>query len=149
MSMKLSCPPCKADQGGATLIEVLVTLVVVSLGILGFSALLITGLTSNKLAMDRSHASILAYSIIDSMRSNKANAVLETYDRALGDPPPSGTQTANTDVSRWLAEVQARFPSGDGSIDLTQNTNEVTVTIAWDENKSGSATSKFSVRSRL
>ena len=138
----------KTRQGGATLIEILVTLVVVSFGILGFSALLITGLSSNKVAMDRSHASILAYNILDSMRSNRALAVKEAYDRTLGSPPPSGTSLGDTDVKRWLDEIKARLPSGDGSNDVGAS-NQVTIVISWDENKGVGAASTFSLRSRL
>lgn len=139
----------RTRQNGATLIEILVTLVVVSFGILGFSALLITGLSSNKVAMDRSHASILAYNILDSMRSNRALAVnKEVYDRTLGSPPPSGTSLADTDVKRWLDEIKARLPSGDGSIDVGAS-NQVTIVISWDENKGVGTASTFSLRSRL
>lgn len=138
----------RTRQGGATLIEILVTLVVVSFGILGFSALLITGLSSNKVAMDRSHASILAYNIIDSMRSNRLSAVAEKYDRTLGSPPPSGTSLEDIDVKRWLDEIKARLPSGDGSIDVGAS-NQVTIVISWDENKGVGTASTFSLRSRL
>ncbi|MDP5240135.1 type IV pilus modification protein PilV [Uliginosibacterium sp. 31-16] len=139
----------KTKQRGATLVEVLVAMVVMSLGILGFSALQITGLSSNKVAMDRSHASILAYSIADAMRANRTAAIAENYDRALGDAVPTGTSTAETDISNWLTEIAARLPSGDGSIDVSAVTGEVTITIAWDESKSGAPSNSFSVRSRL
>ena len=142
------CASRRTQQDGATLIEILVTLVVVSFGILGFSALLITGLSSNKVAMDRSHASILAYNILDSMRSNRALAVKEAYDRTLGSPPPAGASFAEADVKRWLDELKVRLPSGDGSIDVDA-ANQVTIVISWDENKGIGTPSTFSLRSRL
>ncbi len=138
----------KPKQAGASLIEILVAIVVLSLGILGFSALQITGLATNKIAMDRSYASILAYNILDSMRSNKAAALAENYDRALGAEKPTGTAIAEKDVAAWLTAIDDALPSGDGAIDVTAANGQVTITIQWNESKN-ETNSSFSISSRL
>ena len=56
---------------GFTLVEVLVALVVLSIGLLGVAALQLTSLRSNHSSAMRSQATFLAYDIIDRMRANR------------------------------------------------------------------------------
>jgi type IV pilus assembly protein PilV len=144
----------KASSGGYSLIEVLVACVVLSLSILGFAGLQITGLTSNKVAMSRSQASIQAYSIIDSMRANRSAAT--AYVRTTGSATPSGTTRAAVDVSTWLGNLKKQLPSGDGSIaaaltdpsNPTTSTYTVTVVVQWTESRS-STPSQLSVNTQI
>jgi type IV pilus assembly protein PilV len=55
---------------GFTLIEVLVTIVVVSIGLLGLAGLQINGLRANVSSEARSKATLLANDIIERMRAN-------------------------------------------------------------------------------
>jgi type IV pilus assembly protein PilV len=55
---------------GFTLIEVLVTLLIVAIGLLGLAGLQVTGLRSNLSSEARSQASLLANDIIERMRAN-------------------------------------------------------------------------------
>ena len=135
---------------GFSLIEILVALVVMSLGLLGFAALQIAGLSSNKIALDRSQASILAYEIIDSMRANRDAAVAKSeYNHALGSGAPSGPNTSEQDIAYWLNQLAERLPNADGSIAVTPATGEVSVNIQWDNSKGGGNLSNFSLNSRL
>lgn len=134
---------------GYSLVEVLVAIVVLSLSLLGFAALQITGLTSNKIAGSRSQASVLAYVITDAMRANRGsnNEFLSQYVHTLGTAKPSGGMPAQ-DVSDWLTAVGNQLPSGDGGISVDTTTNIVTVTVQWSENKSGTP-SQFQITTRL
>ena len=60
----------KHHNAGVGLVEVLVTLIVLSIGLLGLAALQLTGLRSNSGAESRSTASMLASDIADRMRAN-------------------------------------------------------------------------------
>jgi type IV pilus assembly protein PilV len=53
-----------------TLVEVLVTLVLISVGLLGVAALQLTTLKNNQESYVRSQAAMLAADILDRMRSN-------------------------------------------------------------------------------
>jgi type IV pilus assembly protein PilV len=59
-----------SNNSGFTLIEVLVTIVVVSIGLLGLAGLQISGLRANVSSEARSKATLLANDIIERMRAN-------------------------------------------------------------------------------
>ena len=122
-------------QRGLTLIEVLVTLVLISVGLLGVAALQLTSLRSNQDAYVRSQASALAADILDRMRANqlKASEYVTGYDG-------TGTGTAQTDLIAWQAAIDAALPGAvgikGGSIAVTGNvvTGQVaTISIRWNE----------------
>lgn len=60
----------KASQSGFTLLEVLITLIILSVGLLGLAGLQVISLRDNHSAYLRSQAIIQSYDIIDRMRAN-------------------------------------------------------------------------------
>jgi type IV pilus assembly protein PilV len=100
---------------GFSLIEVLVALVILSVGTLGIAAMMAVSLKNKNNAYSRAQASDLAYTILDRMRANRATAMQHGYDITLGaaaaEPPPDGcigiaadcspTQIADLDLSQW------------------------------------------------
>jgi type IV pilus assembly protein PilV len=124
--------------GGLTLIEVLVTLVVISVGLLGVAALQIRTLRHNYDALMRSHASALADDIADRMRANSA-AVRPTggqskYETEYGPHSiSSDASRATSDVIEWKQAITARLPSGDGEIVVAEDTGLVTIRVRWGE----------------
>ena len=60
---------------GFTIVEVLVSLVILSIGLLGIGKLVLYSAHANDSAYMRSQATELAYAILDDMRSNEAGAV--------------------------------------------------------------------------
>ncbi|MES9962452.1 MAG: type IV pilus modification protein PilV [Candidatus Sedimenticola sp. 20ELBAFRAG] len=109
---------------GFTLIEVLVTLVVLSVGLLGLAGLQGGSLQSNRSAYLRTQASVLAYDLIDRMRSNPGGS----YAGFSTDSAPEGgdcqgsaktctvTELANYDKARWATELARLLPGGSGSV---------------------------------
>ena len=79
----------RRSAGGMTLVEVLVTLVIISVGLLGLAALQLTSLKGNQEAYARSQASALAGFILDRMRANPNGFRDRGYSVAL-----DGTGTA-------------------------------------------------------
>jgi|SRR5690554_1832342 len=83
--------PNRVNSGrekGITMIEILVTLVIVSIGLLGAAAMVINGLESNRNAYLRTQASILAYDMADRIRANRNNA--DSYDGFEFEYDPDG-----------------------------------------------------------
>ena len=68
------------SQAGVGLIEVLVAVLVLSIGFLGIAALQAMSLSTNNSAMARSMATIASYSIMDAMRADIANAKAGAYN---------------------------------------------------------------------
>ena len=118
---------------GATLIEVVVSVLVTVIGVLGAASLQMNSVKFNHIANTRSHATNLAYDVIDRMRANRNQALSGSYDVAMDADAPKGTSVAAQDLQDWLAELRNRLPAGDGSI--TRNGATFTVTVQWDESR--------------
>jgi len=70
-------------QKGFTLIEVLVTIVVVSIGLLGLAGLQINGLRANMSSETRSKATLLASDIVERMRANLTGVDANAYSNII------------------------------------------------------------------
>jgi type IV pilus assembly protein PilV len=137
---------CRQRAAGFTLIEVLVAVIVLSIGLLGVAGLQIVSLRGNLSAASRTQASYLADDIIDRMRSNYTAARGPDgsglpnlqYQVVMGATVPTAATdaTAIADVAAWAVELQT-LPSGQGSISVNQNTNIATVTIQWLDTRGG------------
>lgn len=122
---------------GFTLVEILVALVVLSIGLLGVAALQLTSLRNNHSSAMRTQATFLAYDIIDRMRANRDTALAGDYNVALGDEGVAGT-IAGDDIVAWKENIANTLPAidnagdvevADGSVE--QDGNVFTVTIRW------------------
>jgi type IV pilus assembly protein PilV len=99
------------SQRGVGLIEVLVALLVLSLGLLGVAAMQAAALRNNHSAAERSMAAMLSHSIIESMRANRAAALSGAYNLTLpesGCAIPSGGSLAQNDLRSWLQAMVLR-----------------------------------------
>jgi type IV pilus assembly protein PilV len=117
-------------QSGFSLIEVLVSMVVIALGLLGFAGLQAYSVKSNALAMQRSVAAMHAHSIVECMRSNIAN--IASYDTDVVAPANS---IAGTDRTNWATNLAGALPGGTGTINVAAGP-VLTITITWNERTS-------------
>jgi type IV pilus assembly protein PilV len=128
-------------QGGLTLIEILVALVILSIGLLGLAGLQTLSLNFNTSAYYRTQATALAYGLADRMRANRLAALAGDYDAALLDPAPDcgapdlDGSVPEDDISIWRMALACRLPLGNGSV--TRNGNEFTFTVQWDDDRDG------------
>ena len=150
-------------QRGFTLLEVLIALLVLSIGLLGLAALQTVGMRSNQMANMRTMATQIAYDMTDRMRANQAGMgitideitlepiysadtdfyLIGTGDKASTTPPDCDAtvcneqQLATYDIARWRTEVE-RLPGGKSSITGPVAGSGVithTITIFWDEER--------------
>lgn len=138
-----------ANQQGLTLVEILVTTVIISVGLLGIAALHLTSLRNGYDSNSRSRATWFANDIADRIRANQANAKLGTYTIALGASVSSSDATTANDLTQWKSELASMH--GDGSISApvtVGNDTMITITIVWEErggyNSSASSSSSSS-----
>lgn len=118
-------PP--AGQGGFTMIEVLVALLVLSIGMLGLAALQITALKFNQGAYQRTQAVYQVYDMIDRIRANSVGKTGGLYeDIALGmlpATPPDCAATSCTpaemadyDIYQWNTSNALLLTGGGGAV---------------------------------
>jgi type IV pilus assembly protein PilV len=134
---------------GFTLLEILIAVVVLSIGLLGIAGLQALGQRSNHSAYLRSQATALAYEMIDRMRANKAgiqggdyNAVDTTANTYTNPGCDSSTcnslQMAQYDMYDWQQELANQLPSGNGTVKGAGTGSDFTVTVMWDDDRNGS-----------
>ncbi|MGM0769454.1 MAG: type IV pilus modification protein PilV [Pseudomonadota bacterium] len=139
-------------QRGITLIEILVTMIILAIGLLGLAGLMMDGLKNNQSAYLRTQASILAYDMADRIRINRDRAIAGDYDgySTSGDSGVtnlpacvgnadgcSAADQVNLDLAEWTREIQgaggtALLPDGEGSITRGAG-NLFTITVGWQE----------------
>ncbi|WP_227539330.1 MULTISPECIES: type IV pilus modification protein PilV [Marinobacter] len=138
---------------GFTLIEILVTVFILAIGLLGLAGLLVDGMRNNQGAYLRTQASILAYDMADRIRANRAQAVGGgAYDGfttvgASTNLPVCATQNGGcspaqqvtVDLAQWARQIQGvgsdmtLLPGGQGSIQFDAGTEMFTISVQWDE----------------
>jgi type IV pilus assembly protein PilV len=143
----------KQTQKGFTLLEVMVTLLIISFGLLGLAGIIANSLKYNQSAYASSVASLMANDIIDRMRANQgaAQAIPSPYNLAMAAATPTGTDTASTDLMQWRNTLAATLPSGTGSVNINAN-GTVSITVRWDDSraaKEAGVTRNFTVETRL
>ncbi|WP_111658189.1 type IV pilus modification protein PilV [Isoalcanivorax indicus] len=130
----------RAKQRGFSLMEVLVALLILSIGLLGLAGLQTRGIQMNHSAHLASQANYLGYDILDRMRANREAALAGNYNRRLNDGPPAGDSIAAQDVREWLlvilgdeerAGLLPQEGNGTGAAINVDNDGRTTVTISW------------------
>lgn len=146
-------------QSGFTLIEVLVSTLVLTVGILGVAAMQMVSFQTNQSAYMRSQAIYLAQDIFDRMRANREGyhdtTVYDAVDTADTGTIPSDpncitstngctpTQMAQQDLREWaqnfynvtgVDDYRPRLLNGRGVLARTAaGDEEFTVTVSWDD----------------
>ncbi len=141
---------------GFSLIEVMIALVVLSLGLLGMALLQTSALRSGQAANYRSQATILAYDLADMIRANRLQAA--GYDLIGADsftaanavngrggiclPAPVGAPTVRWQIDRnaWTCAAARALPGVSGDVVVTPATGGaagvVAVTLTWVNDRS-------------
>ncbi len=134
-------------QTGFTLIEVMVTVIVLAIGLLGLAGLQATSLRFNSSAYLRSQATNLAYDMADRMRVNRQAALNGGYNIAITAATPTGTTLADIDRAEWRTALANTLPMGRGGITL--NGNIFTISIQWDDDRDGVLNPPFDMDTEL
>jgi len=167
----------RRQQLGFNLIEVMIALVIISVGLLGLAGLQVSSLKQNQSAYYRSQATLFAYDLADRMRANMDEVNAGSYFVASGAEDSNcinytGSATgcdademASHDIWEWQEAIAAELPLGEGLVcrsDLTDDDmgapdceaansdNPVVVYVWWNDDKTASgATAQFSVSIEL
>ena len=145
-------------QSGFTLLEVLVAMLVLSIGLLGLAGLMASSMRNNQSAYHSTQATWFAYDILDRMRANSASALAGGYSAAntLGSPASCSTTASSgsiaaQDIGGWKNIIACALPEGDGSITVTPANRRVRITIQWNDSRAtnGLSNQQLTVESQL
>ena len=138
--IKHTCFSSNRKVKGFTLLEILVTLVILAIGLLGVASLQLNALRFSHSAYMRTQASLLAYDMADRMRANR-NSI---YTTDIGDSYSSvdcstscdPIDIRDLDLYEWKQALSQRLPSGDGNIIApTTGAYIYTITIQWNDSR--------------
>src|SRR5574340_1628226 len=155
-SMRDNLLPCLRQRtAGFSLLEVLISLVIMSVGLLGIAGLMTGTLKSDYSAAMRTQATAMAYNIIDRMRTNVSGATNGSYATTMPAAPSAATSVPATctgsgagctsttlatyDVNQWEYELAHALPQGRGSIATAATATAVTVTVLWNDSRAKQA----------
>lgn len=144
-------------QRGVALLEVLIAFLILSVGLVGFSALQVRALKATQSTLQRTKAAMLANYMLDSMRANKAAAITSPSGYRVAaqtcTSPSATTTLADNDRLKWFVALKSAL--GDRATtcaDLDCTTAAVcTVNIYWDDSRAlgGSAAQTLNLVSAL
>lgn len=139
-----SVTPTRLSQAGVGMFEVIITVLVVMLGIVGAITLQTKSIRLTHSAYIRSLAAYKANEIADRIRANAAGAESGAYNSITTIPnqPPDCTsiectpaQLAVFDAAIWNTSLQDEMPMGIGHV--TGNGSLFTIRVFWDDTRTG------------
>lgn len=147
--------PRVPTQQGFSMIEVLIAIVVLAIGLLGFALLQTTNLRYTQSANNRTLATNLAYSLLDQMRTNRLSAAdyagagfaantlsIDSCEAPVGTAVQQGIATWQCQVFNALGPTARAEVSYDGS-------GVATVTPGWGERGGNEPETEFQARTQL
>lgn len=139
-------------SAGFTLLEVLIAILVLSIGLLGLAGLQFSALRGNTQSYERSQAVALSYEIVDRMRANRVAASEGSFNlkpfenKAISvsceEAACTRAQAADFELAQWQRRLISTLPGATASIDqrcapgipcLQRST--YTVRVLWNENR--------------
>ena len=132
-------------QGGVTLIEALIAMVILAVGVLGLAGVQARQLVETRTANSRSIAVRLIDDLNERMQLNTAGVRAGNYALTLGSVPATSNcstaactpaQLASFDIAQWRANVASLLPNGNAAVfrNVT-DTRQIGVLVAWNANE--------------
>lgn len=142
-------------QKGFSLIEVLITVLILAIGLLGLASLQANSLVGSQQSYMRSQATSLAYDMTDRLRANKRAALDGDYNSSFGDAvtcgvPQGGGTVAEDDLESWQIALACALTEGRGAVDVDGGSGIATIRVRWTNGRSGGTeTETFVTRTAL
>ncbi len=130
----------RSSQRGFSLIEVLIALVIMSVGMLGIASLYVQSMQAGRTSLFRHNAVTLAGDVADRIRANPTAGAAYTGAGAdnnciVGGVTCSTPQMAENDILLWSEQAQDTLPNG--AVNVQFNNAVVppvyTIAVTWDE----------------
>lgn len=144
-------PPSR--MRGVSLIEVLVSVVILGIGLMGVAAMQSVALRGGQSSLETSQAVMQTNAIAEAMRANRVNAA--GYNTAgMLCAAGAGSTLAQNDLRAWLINMKTNI--GGNAADVTtcgQISNcpdDCEISVRWDDRRAGgSGTRTITTRTRI
>ena len=136
-------------QRGVGLIEILVAVLVLSIGLLGLAGLQLRTLRNNQSALERGMAVVETHALADALRADRTNARNGLFDLALTDPAPASPTTFRAKaLAAWRANLITVLGTGaTGSVDC--NGTLCVIIVQWDDTRGTGGTATYNVQTEV
>lgn len=128
------------NQGGFSLLEVLIALVIMSVGMLGIAGLYVESMQAGRTSIFRHNAVTLASDVADRIRANPRAGVDYqgpggNNNCVLGNVDCDPAQMAANDIDLWLDQADDMLPNGNVTITYDDTVAPPTyqIVVSWDE----------------
>jgi type IV pilus assembly protein PilV len=139
-------PAQRAAGRGVGLIEVLIAVLVLSIGLLGVAGLQARALKNAQSAYERSQAVALTYLMLDAMRANVDQARTGAYNLGMTCTLLSGSTLIANDQNVWLQALKDTLGNRDSTCGQIDCQGAVcTVRVRWDDSRGTGGASTFQV----
>ncbi len=129
---------------GIGLIEVMVSVLVLAVGLLGIAAMQSMALRGGQSSLESTQAVMATNSILEAIRANRTQA--DSYNMAKAcTVPTGGASAAANDKAAWITALKATV--GSGATDTTTcgeiagcddaNATNCVITVYWDDSRGG------------
>lgn len=126
----------RGGQSGLGMIEILVAVLILSIGLLGLAAMQVTSTKMTTQSQQKTQAILLAQDLIERVRANRddANAydglTVTDADSCETDFNPNAGNLEANDEAEWTNGVRCLL--GNGQADVAVDGDTVDVTISWE-----------------
>jgi type IV pilus assembly protein PilV len=129
-------PDIPKNQRGVMLLEALIAILIFSFGILGLVGLQANAINLSTDAKYRADAALLANQLIGRLAVADPAGAANFAHRPNGSTvcAPTGTNSTDSTLTAWLAEVNASLPNADSSkqqVTVDTTNNVVVITLCW------------------
>ena len=144
--MSLMAKGAARGSGGFSLIEVMVSLFILALGLLGMTGLQNEALKYNQAAFLDSQAQFLLADMAERVRANPEGTYVIDFTETATTPSVNCTTTTCTsaqmsiwDIDEWrdMVEDSAYLPDGESAIEYDATTQEYTISIRFEWSQLG------------
>jgi type IV pilus assembly protein PilV len=136
---------CEIKPRGFSLIEVLITMLILGIGLMGLATMQFISLKNLNSSHFRYQAALIAYDMAERMRANRSAVTAGTYNNMAVDgtesqvtcSPCSSAQIADWDAYEWGQAIvtEAKLPEGTGTI--AGDGSSFTIVMNWKEQQTG------------
>jgi type IV pilus assembly protein PilV len=135
-------PAMPTRMRGMSLIEVMVSVLILGIGLLGIAAMQSMALRAGQSSLESSQAVMQTTGIIEAMRANSANA--SSYNTAKTCTAPAGATLAANDLGNWVTTMQGSLGTS-ACGEISGCPAACVITVYWDDTRSGGAAARTRV----